>query len=139
MFKIPEKIKIGFVDYRIEDVQRLSGEKMIMGEHFEEHACIQLASHINQQTKAKTFVHECLHAVMAEYGISIDNEELLVARMATGITEIIDQIVEFNSNERPKFGTQLIHEICDVDRILLPLLDNDRQKKLMDNKFPSDF
>lgn len=96
MFKIPEKIKIGFVDYRIEDVQRLSGEKMIMGEHFEEHACIQLASHINQQTKAKTFVHECLHAVMAEYGISIDNEELLVARMATGITEIIDQIVDFN-------------------------------------------
>jgi len=139
MFKIPEKIKIGFVDYRIEDVQRLSGEKMIMGEHFEEHACIQLASHINQYTKAKTFVHECLHAVMAEYGISIDNEELLVARMATGITEIIDQIVEFNSNSRPKFGTELIHGICEVDRVLTPLLCKEGQRALINNPLPFDF
>lgn len=135
MFKIPEKIKIGFIDYRIEDVQRLSGEKMIMGEHFEEHACIQLASHLNPHTKAKTFIHECLHGVMAEYGIRVDDEELLVARMVTGITEMIDQIVEFNQDEKePKYGRLLIRQICEVDRVLTPLLDNNSKRKIMDTQ-----
>lgn len=135
MFKIPEKIKIGFVDYRIEDVDRFSAEKMIMGEHFEEHAYIQLASHLNPHTKAKTFVHECLHGVMAQYGIRVDDEELLVARMVTGITEMIDQIVEFNQDEKePKYGRLLIRQICEVDRVLTPLLDNNSKRKIMDTQ-----
>lgn len=106
MFKIPEKIKIGFIDYRIEDVQRLSGEKMIMGEHFEEHACIQLVSHLNPHTKAKTFVHECLHAIFAQYGICVDEEERLIGQLSTGITEMIDQIVEFNVTTADWFKSQ---------------------------------
>lgn len=135
MFKIPEKIKIGFIDYRIEDVDRLSGEKMIMGEHFEEHACIQLASHLNPHTKAKTFIHECLHGVMAEYGIRVDDEELLVARMVTGITEMIDQIVELNvAHTEPRFSDVLTNSICSVDRILMPLLDKEMQKRFMDEE-----
>jgi len=107
MFKIPEKIKIGFVDYRIEEINRLSGEKTVIGEHFEEHACIQLAQHLSPSTKAKVLIHECLHAVMAQYGICVDEEERLIGQLSTGITEMIDQIVEFNANSRPKFGTQL--------------------------------
>lgn len=106
MFKIPEKIKIGFIDYRIEDVQRLSGEKMIMGEHFEEHACIQVAQHLAPSTKAKVLIHECLHAIFAQYGICVDEEERLIGQLSTGITEMIDQIVEFNVTTADWFKSQ---------------------------------
>jgi len=135
MFKIPEKIKIGFVDYRIEDVQRLSGEKMIMGEHFEEHACIQVAQHLAPSTKAKVLIHECLHAIFAQYGICVDEEERLIGQLSTGITEMIDQIVEFNQDEKePKYGRLLIRQICEVDRVLTPLLDNNSKRKIMDTQ-----
>lgn len=135
MFKIPEKIKIGFVDYRIEEINRLSGEKTVIGEHFEEHACIQLAQHLSPSTKAKVLIHECLHAVMAQYGICVDEEERLIGQLSTGITEMIDQIVEFNQDKKePKYGRLLIHGICEVDRILTPLLDNDSKRKIMDTE-----
>ena len=99
MFKIPEKIKIGFVDYHVEEIKRLSGEKTVIGEHFEEHSCIQLAEHLNESTKAKVFIHECLHAVFAQYGICVDEEERLIGQMSTGVSEIIEQIVALSVYE----------------------------------------
>ena len=133
MFKIPEKIKIGFVDYRIEEINRLSGEKTVIGEHFEERACIQLAQHLSPSTKAKMLIHECLLYLLD--GICVDEEEGLVGQLSTGITEIIDQIVEFNQDKKePKYGSLLIRQICEVDRILTPLLDNDSKRKIMDTE-----
>ena len=135
MFKIPEKIKIGFIDYRIEESTGFLGEKAVIGEHFEEHACIQLAQHLSPSTKAKVLIHECLHAVMAQYGICVDEEERLIGQLSTGITEMIDQIVEFNQDKKePKYGSLLIRQICEVDRILTPLLDNNSKRKIMDTE-----
>jgi len=37
MFKIPEKIKIGFVDYRIEEINRLPEDSW---QHYENGGCI---------------------------------------------------------------------------------------------------
>ena len=133
MFKIPEKIKIGFVDYSVEGIKRLSGEKTVIGEHFEEHSCIQVAQHLSPSTKAKVFIHECLHAVFAQYGICVDEEERLIGQMSTGVAEIVDQLVEFNRDEKqPKYGKLLIRQICEVDRILTPLLDNNSKSKILD-------
>lgn len=106
MFKIPEKIKIGFVDYSIEESTGFLGEKAVIGEHFEEHACIQLAQHLAPSTKAKVLIHECLHAIFAQYGICVDEEERLIGQLSTGITEMIDQIVEFNVTTADWFKSQ---------------------------------
>lgn len=149
MFKIPEKIKIGFVDYRIEEINRLSGEKTVIGEHFEEHACIQLAQHLAPSTKAKVLIHECLHAVMAQYGICVDEEERLIGQLSTGITEMIDQIVgyavsetlkECSEHESRKYIEEnqvLSKVISDSHRLLAPLVVDKNLKTEEFNQTPS--
>lgn len=135
MFKIPEKIRIGFVDYRIEESTGFLGEKAVIGEHFEEHACIQVAQHLAPSTKAKVLMHECLHAIFAQYGICVDEEERLIGQLSTGITEMIDQIVEFNvAHTEPRFSGVLTGAICSVDKILMPLLDKEMQERFMDEE-----
>ena len=94
MFKIPEKIKIGFVDYEVTALKTIAGD--LLGGHSEEHAVIEIAEKLNPQIRAKIFTHECLHGIFAQFGIPVEDEEAIVTQLATGVTQVINQIVEFN-------------------------------------------
>lgn len=136
MFKIPESFKLGGISYRVKMfVERGGG--MGLGQHDGKNSVIEIAQDVSPDRQAKTFVHESLHGIIEQYGVDIpdEQEEKIVSQLSTGITEMIDQIVEFNQDKKePKYGRLLIRQICEVDRILTPLLDNNSKRKIMDTQ-----
>lgn len=136
MFKIPESFKLGGISYRVKMfVERGGG--MGLGQHDGKNSVIEIAQDVSPDRQAKTFVHESLHGIIEQYGVDIpdEQEEKIVSQLSTGITEMIDQIVEFNvADTEPRFSCVLTNAICSVDRILMPLLDKEMQKRFMDEE-----
>jgi hypothetical protein len=107
MFKIPEKIKIGGINYSVKMFRERSGG-MGLGQHDGKNSVIEIAQDIPPDRQAKTFVHEYLHGIIEQYGVEIpdEQEEKIVSQLSTGITEMIDQIVEFNLLQSEKLDTE---------------------------------
>lgn len=97
MFKIPESFKLGGIYYSVKMFRERSGG-MGLGQHDGKNSVIEIAQDVSPDRQAKTFVHECLHGVIEQHGVDIpdEQEERIVRQLTTGITEIIDQIVDFN-------------------------------------------
>lgn len=107
MFKIPESFKLGSISYRVKMfVERGGG--MGLGQHDGKNSVIEIAQDVSPDRQAKTFVHESLHGIIEQYGVDIpdDQEEKIVSQLCTGITEMIDQIVEFNVTTADWFKSQ---------------------------------
>ena len=92
--KIPSKIRIGFVDYNVVYFKERSGG-MGLGQHNGREALIEIAQDAPPRVQFKCFIHECLHAVIEQYGVSIpeENNEEVVNQLETGIAELVELIV----------------------------------------------
>jgi hypothetical protein len=71
--KIPGKIRIGFVDYSVIYFKERSGG-MVLGQHNGKDAVIEVAQDAPPRVQFKVFIHECLHAVIEQYGVNIPDE-----------------------------------------------------------------
>lgn len=87
--KIPEKIRIAGVDYKITTDNNLVQERAIIGECSHDRCEIKL--HIKGRTGdaiMRTLWHEILHAIDANYN-GAKLEEAAVERLATGIYQVL--------------------------------------------------
>ncbi|HQL67264.1 MAG TPA: hypothetical protein PK151_06965 [Caldisericia bacterium] len=89
--KIPSKITFGLADYK---VKRVQPNENFIGFHEPILTEINLDKTLKEMLELKTFVHECLHAIIFQYGVDIpeSKEEKIVSQMATGVTELVLQM-----------------------------------------------
>jgi hypothetical protein len=121
--KIPSKIRIGFVDYNVVYFKERSGG-LGLGQHNGREALIEIAQDAPPRVQFKAFIHECIHAVIEQYGVSIpkENNEEVVNQLETGIAELVEQVAD-GSNMTEIAGKELIHQICEVDRTIISMID----------------
>jgi len=89
--KIPEKVKIGGVNYEIRDVENLNdGQSVLYGKIDYENFIIELNTKYNQiDHKCIVLLHEILHGILNQVTLEVENEELLVEVMSKGLYQII--------------------------------------------------
>jgi hypothetical protein len=89
--KIPEKIRIGGVDYKITETENLNnGERMLYGEIDFEQSTIKLApQNQDHQHKSITLWHEILHGIIKNAGLDIKNEEQIVDALSKGVYMVL--------------------------------------------------
>lgn len=88
---IPSKITFGLVDYK---VKRVKSNNDFIGRHEPITSEIEIDKTLKEMLELKTFVHECLHAIIFQYGVDIpeSKEEKIVSQMTTGVTELVLQM-----------------------------------------------
>lgn len=91
--KIPPRITFGLTNYK---VKRVEPNDEFIGRHEPIKSEIELDVSLKEMIELKTFIHECLHAIIFQYGVDIpeNKEEKVVAQMTTGVTELILQMKE---------------------------------------------
>jgi hypothetical protein len=96
--KIPERMRIGFIDYDISYFKERSGG-MGLGQCNGKEATIEIAEGIPERIMFKVFIHECLHAIIEQYGVNIpeDNNEEIVRQLETGVAELVEQMIGANN------------------------------------------
>lgn len=92
---IPRFINIGFITYKVVFTSLAD----CYGLCDKEKCTIYIEKNMPKDKQFKIFIHECLHAIMYEYGIDfpVSGEENLVEMLTTGVTEVIQQIMEANN------------------------------------------
>jgi hypothetical protein len=143
MFKIPEKIRIGLTEYSVGFSTPELGA-ILGGEIDFQKGKITIRKQMTEAMTLRTFLHEVTHGVILETAsafsedvlLNVDDiEEHICKQLEVGLTQAIDQIVEFNvAHTEPRFSDVLTNSICSVDRILMPLLDKEMQKRFMDEE-----
>jgi len=86
--KSPERVKIGSFVYNVKLEKDLSMTQGNVGEH-RPHL---MEIVIDDRTRSKTpvFLHECIHAICANYTINIDDDT--VDRLSHGMAELFDNL-----------------------------------------------
>jgi Zn-dependent peptidase ImmA (M78 family) len=76
---IPGKIKIMGIEYTVEekDVVIIDGSTNYAGSVSYQHARIEILKEMSKERKEETLIHELLHAVLYESGISEQDEDLV--------------------------------------------------------------
>jgi len=96
--KIPDKIRIGGVDYEVRSVDHLNnGEKVCYGQISYEEAAIKInPSNQEHQMQCVTLWHEILHAIFAhaaldcrKLDITDANVEMIIEVMSKGIYQVL--------------------------------------------------
>ena len=87
----PEKIKIGYRDYNLEEwKQTVASANEAQGQFFAKEGVIGYTSEETGVSHANTLIHECLHAIIYQWNMDLDEkvEELVVNGLANGLTTI---------------------------------------------------
>lgn len=114
MLNIPSCIRIGFVDYIVNQFSAKASSNE-MGTHNGKLCRIELESTMNERIKFKTFVHECIHAVIDQYSVNIPDENIeeVTGQLETGVSEVIEQLVVF---ETSVVSDSLLKKIKDLEQ-----------------------
>ena len=87
----PEKIKIGYREYTLEEwKQTVASANEAQGQFFAKEGVIGYTSEETGVSHANTLIHECLHAIIYQWNMDLDEkvEELVVNGLANGLTTI---------------------------------------------------
>ncbi|MFV0517240.1 MAG: hypothetical protein ACK5MV_07580 [Aminipila sp.] len=89
--KIPENIRIGGVDYKVELQGALNdGVNMLYGQIDYQASEIKLNDDIEgHQHQCITLWHEVLHGIVNNFGMEIEDEEKIVDMFAKGIYQVL--------------------------------------------------
>lgn len=61
--KIPKKVKVGGLIYKVKEVKRLCNNKRTEGYQYQSGQMIKLKKSLPKEYKEKTFIHELIHAM----------------------------------------------------------------------------
>jgi len=107
-YRIPKKLKVGGLTYRIEFPHLFVENTGYLGLHILDDLVIRLGLfhngiQINQQVLYATFIHEMLHAIDHIYcARSIDNEDI-IDRLANGLYQVIvENKLQLKGDKLPK-------------------------------------
>ena len=88
---IPEKIKIGYKEYRLEKwKQTVASANEAQGQFFAKEGVIGYTAEEKGVSHANTLIHELLHAIVYQWNMELEekDEEKLVNGLANGLTTI---------------------------------------------------
>ena len=88
---IPEKIKIGYRDYKLEEwKQTVATANEAHGQFFSKEGIIGYATDEKGVSHANTLLHEILHAIVYQWNIELgDKEEPVVNGLTNGLTTVL--------------------------------------------------
>ena len=88
---IPEKIKIGYKEYRLEKwKQTVASANEAQGQFFEKEGIIGYTDEEKGVSHANTLLHEIIHAVVYQWNIDVgEKEETIVNGLTNGLTTVL--------------------------------------------------
>ena len=88
---IPEKIKIGYKEYRLEKwKQTVASANEAQGQFFAKEGIIGYTDEEKGVSHANTLLHEIIHAVVYQWNIDVgEKEETIVNGLTNGITTVL--------------------------------------------------
>ena len=87
----PEKIKIGYKNYKLEEwKQTVASANEAQGQFFAKEGIIGYTAEETGVSHANTLLHECMHAIIYQWNMELDEktEESVVNGLANGLTTI---------------------------------------------------
>ena len=91
-YKIPQSIKIGYRDYKLEKwKQTVASANEAQGQFFAKEGIIGYTAEETGVSHANTLLHECMHAIIYQWNMELDDkvEELVVNGLANGLTTVL--------------------------------------------------
>ena len=86
--KMPARIKVGHMVYKVEPCETMSG--LLLGEIDYEKQTIQIKTSVASDIQRETLVHELIHSVLLHTGeLDKNNDEPFVMRLAAALTTVI--------------------------------------------------
>ena len=89
---IPEKIKIGYKEYRLEKwKQTVASANEAQGQFFAKEGIIGYTAEETGVSHANTLIHEILHAIVYQWNMDLDEkiEEHVVNGLTNGLTTVL--------------------------------------------------
>ena len=85
---IPEKIKVGYRDYKLEEwKQTVATANEAHGQFFSKEGIIGYAADEKGVSHANTLLHEILHAIVYQWNIELEDKE--EEKLVNGLTTVI--------------------------------------------------
>ena len=88
----PEKIKIGYRDYKLEEwKQTVASANEAQGQFFAKEGVICYTADEKGVSHANTLIHEIMHAIIYQWNMELEEkvEELVVNGLANGLTTVL--------------------------------------------------
>ena len=88
---IPDKIKVGYKEYKLEEwKQTVASANEAQGQFFSKEGVIGYVTTEKGVSHANTILHEIMHAIIYQWNIEIDEkvEELVVNGLSNGLTTV---------------------------------------------------
>ena len=88
---IPDKIKVGYKEYKLEEwKQTVASANEAQGQFFSKEGVIGYVTTEKGVSHANTILHEVMHAVIQQWNIELDEkvEELVVNGLSNGLTTV---------------------------------------------------
>jgi hypothetical protein len=88
---IPDKVRIGGMDYEIKYEARLNdGSQLLCGQIDYNNTIIKLAPNLqSNQNECQTLLHEIIHGIVHHFELEIDGDEDTVDKLAKGLYMVI--------------------------------------------------
>ena len=88
---IPEKIKIGYKEYRLEKwKQTVASANEAQGQFFAKEGIIGYTDYEKGVSHANTLLHEIIHAIVYQWNIDVgEKEETIVNGLTNGLTTVL--------------------------------------------------
>jgi predicted Zn-dependent protease with MMP-like domain len=89
---IPDRIRIGGVEYAVKMEERIIDDngRALCGQIDYNTAIIRLEPNIqDEQGKKHTLIHEIMHGIAKHFGLSINEDEDVIDKLATGMYMVI--------------------------------------------------
>ena len=89
--KIPDKVRIGGVDYAVKYEERLNnGVRLAYGHIDYEKALIRISSEMQtEQGECQTLLHEILHGIARHFELAVGEDEDTIDKLAKGLYMVI--------------------------------------------------
>lgn len=89
--EIRDKVKIGSVEYQVirTDKPVLLDNKVCNGIIDYENLFIEISTNRANQRQEETFIHEILHGIIHERNLILEDEEMIVEEISTGLYQFI--------------------------------------------------
>ena len=88
----PEKIKIGYRNYKLEEwKQTVASANEAQGQFFAKEGVIDYTADEKGVSHANTLIHEIMHAIIYQWNMELEEkvEELVVNGLANGLTTVL--------------------------------------------------
>ncbi|OKL36846.1 ImmA/IrrE family metallo-endopeptidase [Domibacillus mangrovi] len=96
---LPNKVKIGGIKYKIEEVEGMENEFDILGQILYTRGTIKVDANLAADRKEQVLVHEILHGVFFEAGIEEQDEDM-INRVAMILYQVLkDNDLRFNDRK----------------------------------------